>query len=227
MRLRGCPLLQRVLSIVVVMAGLAGCAKLHVEPMPANYQFTPKDEWGLVVMGLTAAKQPQVEANFFSVYWQRYDVAKQVVIPAPAKDVPLVFNMARGFRHDGTDIDVSMRHGVQRVPPGDYLASQIMLQKFVNGKNTQELTRTYGNQEKPVAANFLASEEQLSVAGKDVPRFTVKPGEIVYIGDYTVDVTVFPARILKIENNLARAREELAKRPTLQGEMRYGLRLRD
>lgn len=206
---------------------LGGCTKLNVEPMPTDYQFTPNDSWGLVVMGLAAAKQPPVDSNFVAVFWNRYDVAKQTVIPAPAKDVPLVFNLARGFKHDGSDSDTTIRYGMQRVPPGDYVAAQIMVQKFVNGKNTTLLTRTYGNQQEPVAANFLASDDQLSVANRDVPRFTIKPGEIVYLGDFTIDVTVFPARIVKVEPHPAAAQEALDKRPNLRGELRPGLRMRD
>lgn len=212
---------------LLLAAGLAGCTKLHVEPLQATYNFTPQDDWGLVVMGLKPAQRPPLDTNFFAVFWQRYDVAKQTVIPAPAKDVPLVFNLARGFRHDQTDIDTTMRYGVTRVPPGDYVAAQIMVQKLVNARNTQELTRTYGNQDKPVAANFLASDDQLSVANRDVPRITVKAGEIIYAGDFIIDANVFPVKIVGIEQNPARAREELAKRPNLQGELRSGLRMKD
>ncbi|QDO96614.1 hypothetical protein FNB15_04685 [Ferrovibrio terrae] len=212
---------------LLLAAGLAGCTKLHVEPLQATQVFTPQDEWGLVVMGLAAAQKPPANTNFMAMFWQRYDVARQTVIPAPAKDVPLVFNLARGFRHDQTGTDTTIRYGVTRVPPGDYVATDIMVQKIANERTIQEHSRTYGNQDKPVAANFLASDDQLSVAGREVPRITVKPGEIVYVGDFSIDANVFPVKIVRIEQNPARAKEELAKRPNLQGELRSGLRMKD
>ncbi|MEK9969907.1 MAG: hypothetical protein VW600_12280 [Ferrovibrio sp.] len=212
---------------VLLMAGLTGCSRLHVEPLTAAYNFTPKDDWGLVIMGLAAAQKPQSNTNFMGVFWQRYDVAKQTVIPAPAKDVPLVFNLARGFRHDQAGTDTMVRYGVTRVPPGDYVATDIMVQRVSNERNIQEHSRTYGYQKEPVAANFLASDEQLSVANRDVPRITVKPGEIVYVGDFVIDANTFPVKIVRIEQNPERAREELAKRPNLQGELRSVLRMKD
>lgn len=219
--------LRQGLLVAALGLVLGGCARLHVPPMPADYRFSPEDEWGLVVMGLASAKRPAPEVNFMALFWQRYDVARQTIVPAPAKDVPLVFNRARAFKHDGTDYDTTIVYGGTRVPPGDYVASQIMVQSFVNGKNTQHLTRTYGNQDKPVAANFLASDDELSVANRDVPRFTIRPGEIVYLGDFTIDPTVFPAKIVRITSNPEQARQELANRPNLKGEMRSGLRMKD
>jgi hypothetical protein len=53
------------------------------------------------------------------------------------------------------------------------------------------------------------------------PRFTVRPGEIVYIGTFHVNPVVFPAQLVRMTREDAAAHQAVAGYPRVQGNVSF------
>jgi len=212
------------IALVSVAVVLSGCVGLYVDATKPGYVFNEKDDWGMVIVGYGPAGKPPETISQLGLNFNRYDVATQQLAPAPAKEVPLVLAVSRNFNMENYDRHEKIGHMITRVPPGDYALSKILVNRRDRGAlGTNEVTGTYGDQEKPANINVFATKEQLSIAGRKIPRFTVRAGEVLYVGDYRFDISGFPAKIDSVTFDRAAAEEALnrwRRVMTITGEMK-------
>lgn len=212
------------ITMVLVGVMLSGCVGLYVDAVKPGYVFNEKDDWGLVIIGYGPVAKPPETISQLGLNFSRYDVATQQLTPAPAKEVPLVLAVQRNFSMENHDRHEKIGYMVTRVPPGDYALAKILVNRRDRGAlGTTEVTGTYGDQEKPANINVFATKEQLSIAGRRIPRFTVRAGEVLYVGDYRFDISGFPAKIAPVTFDPAGAETELVRWRrgiTITGEMK-------
>lgn len=184
------PRLSRLAALTAFLL-LGACSTPNPHAPSELTAFTRSSTEGIVIMGVRSAV-PYDTLLGVPVY-QRVKltwVATQPDgTPAP-RAVPVeVGTRVVPWGMPGSDWPQDMRWHVLRLPPGTY-----------------KMTKMQGLTDR---AGFTTNAASM----QNSPFFTVKAGEVRYIGDLHCDVKSFPAKILKLTRDDAMARKALAEYP--------------
>ena len=117
-----------------------------------------------------------------------------------------------------------MNYSVTKVIPGKFYL------QFVEYQNSD---RYPGYVQRNIAAPYFEGKvdkslitEALMTGRATLPMkynfvFDVKPGEIIYIGDFYIDASTFPVKSIEIKNNLEHARMTAKLHPTMRSLLKY------
>lgn len=173
------------LSLVLLLAG-CGASSLDKDAT-----FSPADDAGMVVIGYLPSYG--TDKGFGQVNFARYDVETKKVtgISYMGKMVGMLSDDAIVL----TDKWRSARFRAYKMAPGEYVLAHADL---VYGTNAMRTTFYIDTDSKTLRDNS--------------PVFTVKRGEIVYIGDVAMDFGRFPAG-LAIKSDVGRAAQFVKTMP--------------
>jgi hypothetical protein len=172
---------------VAVMAVLASaCARQMPYDVDRDVTFTANAADAIVVIGMkSVAPTPGLFEDTVRLTWGKLKQGD------PQPDVPGFFSItnAKRFMGVGTGTSSDVKWHLVRVPPGSYGLYEVSAQ---SGNHTR-ITR-FSN-------------------GISVPFFTVKPGEVRYIGDLHWDIKSYPAKFVMLTRNDGAAKQILAEHP--------------
>jgi hypothetical protein len=177
---------------VLALALLLGACSTPNPHAPSELTaFTRNSAEGIVIVGVRSAV-PYGTVLGIPVY-QRVKLTWAATQPdgtPVARATPVeVGTKVAPYGLPGGDAPQDMRWHVLRLPPGTY-----------------KITKIQGITDR---AGFTTNASPLEYT----PFFTVKAGEVRYIGDLHCDVKSFPAKILKLTREDAMARKALAEYP--------------
>ncbi len=157
-------------ALICVVAGLlAACGN---RSMSKSTAFTAADPEGMIVVGVV-----RTPGKSGPIMMGRFD-------PATGKVVGL--SMLPGdtlkVNSDGMMLNFSERFYAFRAPPGEYAIA--LFQSFGSGLGIG-----------PIINNTWMIDRETMMLRDDTPVFTIKPGELTYIGDLIVDYTQFPVGV--------------------------------
>lgn len=175
------------LVAVALMAILASaCARQMPYDVDKNATFSADAPDAIVIIGIKSAVQTRhLFQSTVRLSWVKLKQGN------PQPDVPGFFSVtnAEKFMGVGTGTASDVKWHLVRVPPGSYGLYEISAK---SGNDTR-ITRLPG--------------------GINMPFFTVKPGEVRYIGDLHWDIVSYPAKFIMLTRNDAAARQLLAEHP--------------
>ncbi len=199
--------------ILMFVAGLSGCKTLAVyfgNELNAEHPFDEKSDEAVVVMGLVLAHASDhvgmlMTTENWRVVWRRIEEA------GPAKDGAIiavrrhcaVFASKKRVPCE-PDHQKVMRNAFV-VPPGEYMLSSVT--------RSQVSTQFLGSGD----SLFSKADVERKKAKNKVPWFTVRAGEVAYVGDFVFDIQGDKARMLDIRYDEVGARETMALFPEVSG----------
>lgn len=179
------------LLAVTVMAVLASaCARQMPYDVDSDAAFATDAADAIVILGIKSAV-PNVgllgpSHEKFRLTWVKLKQGN------PQPEIPGFFSVTNAERFMGVQAGGAddMKWHIVRVPPGTYGAYEISS----HATNHVRITRLAPN-------------------GINMPFFTVKPGEVRYIGDLHWDVKSYPAKFVMLTRNDGAAKQILAEYP--------------
>ena len=206
------------LALALLLVGCKTTSPPGLKVAGADVQHGSESANGLVLVGIrTNDGNPLYWSIGFrltgavEVYWRRFDPETDSLLRGRS-------NLYRSFRHwcskygnhpaCNDDDYTQVQYNLSEVVPGRYLLESVRV--------TEKTGASYLSAERSL---FSENSPNKRFASGVHPGFEVKPGEVVYIGDYVFDVNGEHAKFLRVESNPEQARAALALYPNVQGEM--------
>ena len=213
--------MKRNLGCIAAILLLVGCA---TGGSPGQYEagefaFDPSYPTGLAVVGV-ALNHPASDIPYLlldaptaaGAGFVQVDIAGDRVIRDGGFINAVRTRCAPAATHpNGCDQDFQkLVYFPVEVPPGDYMLASIFGQE-------KGSTVFLGDQ-----GSYILSVQGNLESGT-VPWFSIKAGEILYVGDLILDVRRRPASVVEIRMSPEGARQMLAGYPNIVGEMTVGV----
>jgi hypothetical protein len=178
---------------------LTGCGARLWHTAPSDLEFDSKSEKSVVIIGVGSGGKRLRPSGLFSTSMQDpYFRLTWVNLDSRDDALGVDFYNVQGVRpHVSGD---GIIYHVTLIKPGRYLLVDIVEDE----KN--------GN-------NYVTRRTDVTKANIRL-AFIAKPGEVLYVGDFTVDASQFPADLKKYARNEKEAREAIAKYPGIKPEMK-------
>jgi|GEM_PF-6122395 len=191
------------LAIMLIAIVVSGCAARDPNKVAADTQFTKGARDSILVLGVKSTEPETVlgiKAGYVPLVlvWGRVDPATKAASQSNVFKINTTQTLL-GIEGGGTG---ETTYHVLRIPPGTYALSQI--HTIVAGYNI-----IIGHHTK------IGTSTHMTLAG-GAPFFSIKPGEVRYLGDLHVDASKAPAKLVRLARNDQPAKAELARYPGIQ-----------
>ena len=255
------------LALILIAVAMVGCKTVTLSRVPPLANTATFDAGGandaiaIVGLGITGlpAEQdtwsaiwlPSARIVHYGVTWYRYDPERQSLDgrwDSPAKKFefskPPGFSVVRKENSDCTRffVDVGdpecgyedeIGYTAYRIEPGIYVLAEAAIARSIS--NVYAIART----------RFLEASRQVNIDALSAPMFDVRPGEIIYLGDFVIDyglppqpsgmLTVSdsnvrpmrPAKVVQFSRNDAAAAAVLAGLSKVKGNLVFRLHNRN
>tara|TARA_R110000787_G_scaffold226512_3_gene334311 strand:+ start:73212 stop:73850 length:639 start_codon:yes stop_codon:yes gene_type:complete len=152
------------LGIAATLVFLQGCGLMEIS-IDENMVLTPESPHSVVFAGADVKENPNFDGIFLT--FSRYDKKTQRLIPGASE-----FTVSDQPLHSGLL--------VKKIEPGDYVLTSTSFMR------TSLLTLKYIDS--PDANVTTGIKQDAFVGNAEAYRFSIKPGEAAYLGEYVVAV---------------------------------------
>lgn len=215
----GLVFLRAALSLIAVLA-LAGCmvgqkGNVNFSDAPVNEEHGSNSPYGVVVIGIrTEDGTPSYgsligrRTQNLSLLWQQIDPETGDLGAIGRESFETHRGICRNHPACNDEDYTQIQYNLIKVTPAHYVLNAVKIQAqsyllFLEGESS-----------------LLYDNNPLSLyRNKRVPGFEIKPGEIVYIGNYVFNATGEFAEFLRIESDPAEAQAALALYPDVRGDL--------
>ena len=200
---------------LLLVASLSGCKTAAVyfgNELNEQHPFDANSDKAVVVMGLVLDHESDhvgmlMMTENWRVIWRRIEdggpaktgaivaVRRHCALLATTKRVPCEPDHQKVMRNASV------------VPPGEYMLSSVT--------RSQVTTQFLGRGD----SLFSKSDVEKKKAKNKVPWFSVKAGEVAYVGDFVFDIRSDKARLVDIRYDGAAARETMKLLPEVSGQL--------
>jgi hypothetical protein len=188
------------LAVALTAITVSGCGSRDPNQVGRDTLFTKDTRDSIMVLGVKSTEPDTVlgiKAGYWPLIlvWGRVDPATRAVSQSNVFKISTAQTLL-GMNNGGTG---ETTYHVLRIPPGTYALSQI--HTVVTGYNI-----LIGVHEK------IGTSTHMTLAD-GAPFFSIRPGEVRYLGDLHVDASKAPAKLVKLMRNDQPAKAELARYP--------------
>lgn len=188
--------LAAIAAMLLIAVVFSGCSS-YTRPVDETTQFSKDAPDAIVIIGLQSTT-PQTVFGFegahppITLQWGR--VAKGFTTPTKGEAFTIDNITTLLGMHMGTESNMSIH--VMRIPAGTYMLRYI---STYSGGGTV----------------FYNYHTRLNLP-EEAPFFTIKPGDVRYLGDFHVNAISRPAKIERVTRNDLLAKAELYKSPGIR-----------
>lgn len=191
------------LAVTLIAIVISGCGSRDPTRVDLSTQFTKGMGDSIVVLGVKST-EPETVLGIKAGYpplvlvWGRVDQASRAVSQSDVFKINTTQSLL-GMEGGGTG---ETTYHVLRIPPGTYALSQV--HTIVTGYNI-----IIGHHRK------IGTSTHMTLAD-GAPFFSVRPGEVRYLGDLHMDASKSPTKLVRLTRNDQPAKAELARYPGIQ-----------
>ena len=180
-------------------------------------------EQATVIVGIAASRHHPLQASGIAANWRQFDAAAELFLPSGG-----AFTLDRRTECWSRECDLEPGYAAFTVTPGDYILTYVLSARS-GGRSRAELTSYFVKTRKNLPPGLVESRSsgvtvEDSTADSGSPRFTVRDGEVVYIGTFVFDTNEWPHRIsaFRVDMTAAKAavgvavREKMVFRPPMR-----------
>ncbi|MBM3600854.1 MAG: hypothetical protein FJX35_21865 [Alphaproteobacteria bacterium] len=200
------------LSIARRSAGLFGLiGQLALAACGAGTAVKADDPILVIGVAAVAGKLDGRLADDIWLHWWQYDPLTARPLPrSPTRDFTVSTQYA-GRTLYGSPETRGTFYTVRRIEPGDYVLAEISFAKGPGiGGRTVNLTTTALTSLRPTFGIFDTqsqnSDRTARLTASTTYRFSAKPNEVIYLGDFEIAGQDFPSRVARIQRNDEAAR---------------------
>lgn len=206
--------LVRTISLCLAVFLLSGC-NVRENLASRDTTLVPGEQSAIVVAGLARTAAPINRADTYLVMgWRRFDpvngkfdkiynnlLGSRITMQASKQLNPNVDSLITGVKP--TEPQTTPKYFVFKVDAGSYAFDFVETMAYLSNRVTSQ----------------TPNSQDSSLVNPRAGRFSVAPGEIVYIGDYYFDTAKFPIQLNRIGLDVSAAQAALKEYPGVQAAM--------